>query len=100
MSKKKYRISEQAIKDLNDIWVYTLRKWSKEQADRYYSLIIGKIEFIVKNDFYGKSAEHIRKKYNVSKIKSHLIFYRKVDNEVIEIVRVLHERMDIENRLK
>ncbi len=29
MSKSKYRISEQAIYDVNDIWVYTLNKWTK-----------------------------------------------------------------------
>ena len=49
MSKNKYRISKQAIDDLNDIWVYTFYKWSKEQADRYYGLIIGEIEFIADN---------------------------------------------------
>jgi len=100
MSKNKYRISEQAIKDLNDIWVYTFYKWSKEQADRYYDLIIGEIEFIADNYLIGKSAEQTRKNYRMSRIKSHLIFYRKVDDEIVEIVRILHQRMDIKNRLK
>lgn len=49
MSINKYRISEQAINDLNDIWVYTFNKWSKEQADRYYEVIIGEIGFIADN---------------------------------------------------
>tara|TARA_R110000772_G_scaffold103344_2_gene204320 strand:+ start:859 stop:1161 length:303 start_codon:yes stop_codon:yes gene_type:complete len=100
MSKNKYRISEQAINDLNDIWVYTFHKWSKVQADRYYNLIIGEIEFIADNFLIGKSVEQTRKNYRVTKIKSHLIFYRKVENEVVEIVRILHQRMDIKNRLK
>jgi len=43
---KKYRISQQAIKDLESIWIYTIKKWSKPQADRYYNLIIAEIEFI------------------------------------------------------
>ena len=30
MSKNKYRISQQAIEDLDNIWTYTLNKWSKE----------------------------------------------------------------------
>ena len=42
--------------------------------------------------------EHIRKGYRASKIKSHLIFYRAL-NDRIEVIRILHERMDIENRL-
>ncbi|KAB1064916.1 type II toxin-antitoxin system RelE/ParE family toxin [Salibacter halophilus] len=100
MSKGKYRISKQAIDDLNDIWVYTLHKWSKQQADRYYSLIIGEIEFIADNPLIGKSVEQTRKNYRVTNIKSHLIFYRKSDDEVIEVVRILHQRMDIKRRLK
>ena len=46
MSKNKYRISQQAIEDLDKIWLYTFNKWSKEQADRYFDLIIAEIEFI------------------------------------------------------
>jgi len=100
MSKNKYRISQQAIEDLDKIWIYTLHKWSKEQADRYYDLIIAEIEFIADNYLIGKSAEQTRKNYRMSRIKSHLIFYRKVDNEIVEIVRVLHQRMDIKKQLK
>ncbi|GGD98737.1 type II toxin-antitoxin system RelE/ParE family toxin [Planktosalinus lacus] len=100
MSKNKYRISKQAIDDLNDIWVYTFYKWSKEQADRYYDLIIGEIEFIADNYLTGKSTEQTRKNYRVTTIKSHLIFYRKVENDIVEIVRILHQRMDIKKRLK
>jgi toxin ParE1/3/4 len=100
MSKIKYRISKQAIKDLNDIWIYTFNKWSKEQADRYYDLIIGEIEFVADNYLIGKSVEQTRKNYRVTKIKSHLIFYRKAENENVEVVRILHQRMDIKKRLK
>jgi toxin ParE1/3/4 len=100
MIKNNYRISKQAIVDLNDIWVYTFRKWSKEQADRYYDLIIEEIEFIANNYLIGKSAEQTRKNYGVTKIKAHLIFYRKVENDSVEIVRILHQRMDVKKRLE
>ena len=100
MSNNKYRISQEAINDLNKIWVYTLNKWSKVQADRYYDLIIAEIEFIADNYLIGKSAEQTRKNYRVTKVKSHLIFYRKVENDIVEIVRILHQRMDIKKRLK
>ena len=100
MSKNKYRISQQAIEDLDKIWLYTFNKWSKEQADRYFDLIIAEIEFIADNYLIGKSVEETRQNYRVTKIKSHLIFYRKVENEIVEIVRILHQRMDIKKRLK
>ena len=95
-----YRISEKAIEDLENIWLYTFNKWSKEQADRYYSLIINEIEFIAENFMTGKSADSIKEGYRSSVVKSHLIFYRKNQNEVVEIIRILHQRMDVKNRLK
>lgn len=100
MSKNKYRISKQAIIDLNNSWINTFDKWSKEQADRYYHLIIGEIEFISDNFLAGKSVEQTRKNYRVTKMKSHLIFYRKVENGIVEVVRILHQRMDIKKRLQ
>ncbi|MHA7864934.1 type II toxin-antitoxin system RelE/ParE family toxin [Flagellimonas marinaquae] len=36
----------------------------------------------------------------MTKIKSHLIFYRKVENDILEVVSILHQRMAIEKRLK
>tara|TARA_R110000751_G_C13643111_1_gene467146 strand:- start:302 stop:604 length:303 start_codon:yes stop_codon:yes gene_type:complete len=99
MSNNRFRISKQATNDLNDIWIYTLRKWSKDQADRYYNLIIEEIEFVADNFMTGKSVEQTRKGYRVTKIKSHLIFYKKAEDGIVEIIRILHQRMDIKKKL-
>ncbi len=92
-----YVISKKAVSDLEEIWLYTVEKWSIDQADRYYNLIFDEIQFICKNVNAGKSMDHVRKGYRASKVKSHLIFYR-IQNSNVEIIRILHERMDIENR--
>ena len=93
-----YVITRKAVSDLEDIWAYSVKKWSVEQADRYYNLIFDEINYICKNTHAGKSMEHVQKGYRASKVKSHLIFYRIV-NDTVQIVRILHEQMDIENRL-
>jgi toxin ParE1/3/4 len=93
-----YVITKKAVSDLEEIWLYTVEKWSIDQADRYYNLIFDEIQFICKNVNAGKSMEHVRKGYRASKVKSHLIFYR-IQNNIVEVIRILHERMDIENRL-
>ena len=85
-------ISKKAVSDLEEIWFYTFEKWSKEQADRYYNLIFNEINYISKNVSAGKSMEHVRKGYRATKVKSHLIFY-KIVNDTIEIIRILHEQM-------
>lgn len=95
-----YKISVKAAKDIENIWLYTLKHWSLEQADRYVNLIFDEIEFLADNPNAGKDAEHIRKNYRCSRIKSHLIFYRPAEKQNhIEIIRILHHRMNIEHRL-
>lgn len=97
---KKYRISEKAISDLEKIWLYTLKKWSLEQADRYHNQIISEIEYVVDNFEFSRKIDYVRFGYRMSKVKSHLIFYKKTEDNIIEIIRILHQNMDIENRLK
>ena len=96
---REYYFSEKAISDLNDIWIYTAEHWSIEQANRYYNLIVDEIENIVENLETAKDFGTIRKNYKYSKVKSHLVFF-KIDNDnKIEIVRILHEKMDLTNKL-
>lgn len=96
----KYRISEKAISDLEKIWLYTLNKWSRKQADRYHKLVRDEIDFIVRNYEICRRIDFVRPGYRVSKVKSHLIFFRKTGDNIIEIIRILHQSVDIENRLK
>lgn len=96
----KYKISSEAQNDFETIWLYTFENWSTEQADRYYNLLLDEIEYIVQNPEAGKDYSHVRKGYLRSKVKSHFIFYKINRNESqIEIIRILHQQMDIENRL-
>ncbi len=94
----RYLISEKAKQDIEKIWLYTYENWSLEQADRYYNLILDEIEFIAENFESGKSADYIKKGYRASIVKSHIIFYKKSRNNIVEIIRILHQNMDIENR--
>jgi toxin ParE1/3/4 len=93
-----YVLTNEAHSDIEEIWTYTVENWSIEQADRYFHLIIDEINFICKNTTAGRPMDYVKEGYRASKVKSHLIFYRIV-NDKVEIIRILHERMDIENRL-
>jgi len=96
----KYKISHEASKDIEKIWLYTFETWSIEQADRYFNLIMDEIEYLAKNPKSGKEYSKVRTGYFRSRIKSHFIFY-KIDNmnDEIEIIRILHQQMDIDTRL-
>jgi toxin ParE1/3/4 len=96
----KYRFTNEAVKDLEEIWSYTKQKWSLEQADRYYNLIIDEIEFVSSNPLLGISITYIKEGYRSTKVKSHLVFYKQHEDDTILIVRILHQRMDCEKRMK
>jgi toxin ParE1/3/4 len=51
----RYKLTNEAVKDLEENWVYTCPNWSVEQADRYYNLIIDEIEFLSSNPLSGRS---------------------------------------------
>ncbi len=95
-----YKISQEANLDIENIWLYTYENWSLEQADRYINLIINEVEYLAENPESGKNYGHVRKGYFRSRVKSHFIFYKINDKkDVIEIIRILHQRMDIKSRL-
>ncbi len=96
---KNYRIRAAAVKDLEGIWEYTLKKWSKVQADRYHGLIISEIEYISDNKTVGKDMSHVKKGYHVSYVKSHIIFFIR-QKDIVHVIRILHQKMDIESNLK
>jgi toxin ParE1/3/4 len=90
---------QEAINDLSDIWEYTLRKWSEKQADYYYETLRFSCSEIGKNPKIGRDYSGISKNLFGLKSGRHIIFYHKASDDKIEIIRILHERMDLKNRL-
>lgn len=99
MKKRSLRISSEAFLDLEKIWVFTCEKWSKDQADRYYQLLMEEIEYLRCWDKIGRSAAYIREGYRVSFVKSHIIFFKIGNDNALEIIRILHQRMNIDDWL-
>lgn len=96
-----YKISNEAEKDLENIWLYTFETWSLEQADYYFNLLLNEIEYLSENPKNGQSFAEVRKGYFRSRIKSHFIFYKiNLKNNELEIIRILHQQMDILPRLE
>ena len=90
---------QKAINDLNDIWDYTFEKWSEKQADKYYATIKFACKGIGENRDAGKEYDGISKDILGLNVEKHIIFYKSISEDRIEVVRILHERMDLKNRI-
>jgi len=96
-----YQISVKASEDIENIWLYTATTWSVEQADKYYNLIFDNIEHIARYPLLGKEYKHVLPNYRCLQVESHLIFYKYKENQdFIEIIRILHQSMDVERWLE
>ena len=92
-------LRQEAINDLNNIWVYTFEKWSEKQADKYYASLEFACIQIGKNPYLGKEYNGINSKILGLRTGKHIIFYQFKDEKEVEIIRILHEHMDIKGRL-
>jgi toxin ParE1/3/4 len=95
---RRYRLSPEARADLEDIWLYTAERWSLEQADRYHNRLIDALEALADTPARGVAADHIRPGYRRLRAGSHVVFYLPL-REGIEIIRILHSRMDFGHHL-
>lgn len=92
-------LRQKAIDDLNDIWDYTYEQWSENQADKYYATLKLACQGIGENPDLGREYVEIRKKLFGFKSGKHIVFYQLISEDEIEVLRILHERMDLRNRL-
>ena len=92
--------TNKAIEDLTNIWEYTFEEWSEQQADKYYKSLIATCQKLSNNPNQGKPYDQVAEALLGFRINRHIIFYRKLDSDLIEIIRILHGRMDIETRIR
>jgi len=95
----KYQFTRRALNDLTEIWDYTVREWSENQAEKYYNLIIASCMDLASNPKLGKSHEILSLNVFGYKCGEHIIFYRKVSEDEIEIERILHGMMDLKSKI-
>ena len=95
----KVTLRKEAIDDLNNIWDYTFEQWSENQADKYYTTIKLACEKIGLSPNLGRKYIGITNGLLGLKSGKHIIFYHRISEDEIEVIRILHERMDLKKKL-
>lgn len=91
----KVRLSRLAAADLESIANYTIERFGIKQARRYRDGLDHVFHTLAEEPLRGRSAAHLANEMRRFEHESHIIFYRTVDQGIF-VVRILHERMDVE----
>lgn len=84
-----------AARDVDQIWDYYAEAAAPDTADRMIATIFSSVERITAHPFQGRSRADIRDGLRSVRAAPYIVFYRFEPGRV-QIVRVLHERRDIE----
>ena len=95
-----FALSQKAKADLKSIAAYTQGKWGKETRRIYLRQFDDGFHMLADSPNLGVQCDFIKSGYRKFPVTSHLIFYRNISSSQIEIVRVLHKRMDAKSQLK
>jgi toxin ParE1/3/4 len=90
---KSFVLSPAAALDLDDVWDYSAENWGINQADRYIRMIQDTIIGLTHGTQPSQTAAHIRAGYRRVLVGSHILFFKETD-EVVDVIRILHQRMD------
>ena len=93
-------LTKRAMADLVDIGHYTQERWGQEQRNKYLFMLDSCFQQLAENPAKGRDCSDIRHGYRKINVGRHVVFYRQKRNDEIEIVRVLHGRMDIETKFE
>lgn len=87
-----YRLTQQADRDLGEIYLYAAEHFGIRQADRYADELGHVFGLLGTHPMMGRPADKIRPGLRRHEHAGHVIFYRPIEEGVL-IVAVVHRRM-------
>jgi toxin ParE1/3/4 len=93
-----WRLTPLAEIDLENIFAYTVKQWDFEQAERYHSDLLKMLDALAADGRRGTMFSPKHGSLLKQRCGRHFIIYARTDR-TIEIVRILHERMDVDAQL-
>jgi len=95
---KTFVLSPAAEIDLDDIWDYSVENWGERQAERYIRMIQDTIIGLTVGTQFSQSAQHVRPGFRKVLVGTHVLFFKE-DDKLIDVIRILHQRMDSTHHL-
>jgi len=93
-------LSKKAVEDLSAIWEYTIQVWSETQEDKYYYMLLEVCQDLADVTISAKQYPEIHADLFGARVGQHIIFFKRITKGSIVVVRILHSRMDLRNRIE
>lgn len=91
-------LSPRAHGDIEHIWQYSAQNWGIEQAELYIRQIAAHIEQLSTHPHLARPCPEIRPGYAKYRTGAHFLYLRR-QNDALEVIRILHESMDVAQHL-
>ena len=93
------KLTLEAKSDLKDLLKYTQKVWGEQQRKIYKAHFDHAFALLSEFPAGGQRRDELFIGCRCKLVEQHVIFYRLEENAV-EVVRILHSRMDIQSRLR
>ena len=90
-----FSLTRLAKADLRSIAKYTEHKWGRSQRKHYLKGIDDTFSLLAKSPQLGANCDFIADTLRKYPFQSHIIYYQSAKKTTIQVVRVLHKRMDV-----
>ena len=92
---RSFKITVKAKEDLIGIARFTEARWGRDQRVSYLKKLDEAFNALAASTDLGRACPEVKSGYWKCSLGSHIIFYRLASDVSIEIVRVVHKRMDL-----
>ena len=94
---KSFRLNPEAEKDLESIWFYSANNWGSDQAHAYIDGLVDVFQLLADNPLMCRKQNEFTPPVYIHHHAHHLIIFI-LAGTGIDIVRILHESMDIDRQ--
>lgn len=94
-----FRLTKMALEDLGGIADFTEMKWGTVQRDAYLKQLNNAFYSIGENSNSGMSCDYIRIGYFQYIVGKHVLYYRRFEDDTVQIVCILHGSMDVSRQI-
>ncbi|MFA6967786.1 MULTISPECIES: type II toxin-antitoxin system RelE/ParE family toxin [Bosea] len=91
-------ISPAAQRDIDDIWTSSIAEWGSARTIKYVTALRDTVARLAEMPEIAPACDHVKAGHRKYGVGSHIIFFTATPDQ-IDIVRILHQRMDVGRHL-